>query len=89
MQITVPINCHGTKHFYSMVRVLNQQVGRNRWTTHGRVVRKLRRLDRSNYYPMRGESSFPVRSMNIQLKVPQGYEDIVTTLNLWSEHGQR
>jgi len=84
--VTIPVTCAGTKHFYSMVRILNRQVGRGCWTTRGRIVRKLRRLDRANYW---NQDKMPAGAMTVMFKVPQGYEDISTTLNLWSENGQR
>lgn len=82
--ITVPVPCAGTKHFYSMVRILNCQVGRGAWTASGRVVRKLRRLDRANCW---NQNKIPSATMTVMFKVPRGYEDIYTTLNLWSENG--
>jgi len=89
MQVSVPINCSGTKHFYSMVRILNKQIGRGKWTTRGRVVRKLRRIDSANYFFYRNQNNttFPKRFLCINLIVPEGFEDISTTLDLWSEHG--
>lgn len=89
MQVTVPISCHGTKHFYSMVRILNQQIGRGRWTTRGRVIRKLRRLDTFNQLVRSYQHQSDQQSMFVQLIVPHENMDIATALELWSEHGQR
>lgn len=79
--ITMHVNCSGIKHFYSMVRVLNTQIGRGCWTARGRVVRKLRRMDSVNRYLPKKQY------MCINLIVPKEYQDIETTLNLWSENG--
>lgn len=87
--ILVSIECHGTKHFYSMVRVLNQQIGRGRWTTRGRIIRKLRRLDTFNHLVRSYQHQPDQQSMYIQLIVPHEHANISTALQLWSEHGQR
>lgn len=87
MQVSIPINCSGTKHFYSMVQILNKQIGRGKWTTHGRVVRKLRRIDSANHFFYRNQTTFPKQFLCINLIVPKEFENISTALDLWSEHG--
>ena len=89
-KVTIPVACSGTKHFYSMVKILNQQVGKGQWTARGRVVRKLRRIDNANHFFYNNSHApftFPKQFLHIKLVVPKEFEDISTTLDLWSEHG--
>ena len=86
--IDIPVECRGTKHFYSLVRILNKQIGLGRWTAHGRPVRKLRRLDVSNNFKSRyGIDSVRHCSgtMEITFKVPYDHGDIGSALALWGE----
>lgn len=88
-KVTIPVACSGTKHFYSMVKILNQQIGRGQWTTRGKVVRKLRRIDSANYffYHNKHNTAFPKQFLHIKLVVPKDFEDVGNILKLWSEHG--
>ena len=79
------IECNGTKHFYSLVRVLNSQIGFGRWTTKGRPIRKLRRLDVSNGFRNRYGMLKGGQAMAITFMVPNEHGDITTALGLWGD----
>lgn len=76
---TINLDLRGTKQFYSAVRILNRQVGRGNWTTRGRPVRKLRRLER-----IASIISGPC-SMIVEFRIPDEYRDIGTLLVLGEE----
>lgn len=75
--LDIPVECDSTDHFYSLVKVLNQQIGRGNWTTEGRPIRKLRRLNISNWFAPRRNT------MTVTFKVPEDHTDIESVLKLW------
>ena len=77
--IELPIECKSTRHFYNLVRILNQQIGRGSWTTQGRPVRKLRRLDKMNHLGLLHTTQ------TVVFKIPTVHDNISTALTLWSE----
>ena len=76
--IEIPFECKSARHFYNLVSVLNRQVGRGVWTTQGRPVRKLRRLDRM-------KSPFSTATQTVIFKVPEEHNKLSTALALWGE----
>lgn len=76
--IEIPIECKSARHFYNLVRVLNQQVGRGVWTTLGRPVRKLHRLDRM-------KTTYSTATQTVIFKVPEEHNKLSTALALWGE----
>ena len=83
MSHSFKLECRGTRHFYSLVKILNQQVGLGRWTTEGRPVRKLRRLDISNWFVEKHGNFY--NTMPVVFKVPADHTDIQSVLNLWGD----
>ena len=81
--LEIPIECHGTKHFYGLVRLLNTQIGRGGWTTKGRPIRKLRRLNLNNIF--RNKFEVPNHSMTVTFKVPEDHAEIQSVLSLWGD----
>ena len=77
--IELSIECESTRHFYNLVRILNQQIGRGSWTTQGRPVRKLRRLDKMNHLGLLRTTQ------TVVFKIPTVHDNISTALTLWSE----
>mgnify|MGYP003705248767 CR=1 FL=1 len=85
-QTELMVNVKGTKHFYSLVRILNSQIGRGRWTAKGRPVRKLRRLDISNSLRTKyGPESVRANPINVIFKVPKDHNEIDLALALWGD----
>jgi len=86
MQYSFQIDCHGTKHFYTMVSVLNQQIGIGKWTTQGRPLRKLRRLSINNEY--RKKYKLSTNTLSIRFFVPEEHASVESALGLWGDiHG--
>ena len=83
MNHSFKVDCKGTRHFYSMVRILNKQIGFGNWTTEGRPVRKLRRLSLNNI--LRNRLEIPQHSMPVTFRVPEDHSDIESVLNLWGD----
>lgn len=79
--IEIPIECKSAMHFYNLVSVLNQQVGRGVWTTRGRPVRKLHRMDRMKA----GFTAYRNSTQTVIFKVPAEYTELSTALLLWAE----
>lgn len=44
----ISIGVAGVKNFYRLVSTLNQELGHGNWTTLGRPIRHLRRIDKYN-----------------------------------------
>ncbi len=78
--IELSIECKSTRHFYNLVRILNQQIGRGSWTTQGRPVRKLRRLDKMKPFSLATDTT-----QTVVFKIPTVHDNISTALTLWSE----
>jgi hypothetical protein len=81
------MECRGTRHFYSLVKILNKQIGPGKWTTQGRPVRRLRRLDLANWFARANVSnvSFAGHTATVVFKVPEDHSDIESVLNLWGD----
>lgn len=70
------IQVSGTKTFNQLVGVLNQELGRGNWTTKGRPVRHLRKVDKFNAFVDYK------RTHPIVFCVPNGYGFLSSKLSL-------
>jgi len=78
-KITLEVN--GLEEFYSIVKILNKEIGHGNWTTHGRPIRKLRRVDAFNRYCSKLAHN-KLRKLDIVFYVPKDTESIQTRLVL-------
>jgi len=78
-KITLEVN--GLEEFYSIVKTLNKEIGHGNWTTHGRPIRKLRRVDAFNRYCSKLAHN-KLRKLDIVFYVPKDTESIQTRLVL-------
>jgi hypothetical protein len=67
--------------FYSLVKILNKEIGHGYWTTHGRPVRKLRRVDAFNRHCSKLMHN-DLRKLDIIFYVPENAEFIQSRLVL-------
>jgi len=65
------------RDFYRVVSILNRELGHSNWTTVGKPVRKLRRVDNYNRISFSAD-----RTIDIVFRVPSGSLAIATRLLL-------
>lgn len=70
------IQVNGLDSFYQIVSILNNEIGHGKWTTEGRPIRRLRKLEKYNSFV-----DFK-RSQKIVFKIPKGYNFLLTRLML-------
>lgn len=67
--------------FYRVVSILNAELGHGNWTTVGRPVRKIRRIQA--YNDRRWQPTvFKFRTHDVVFRVPSGSESIATKIAL-------
>ena len=74
-EFTVQVD--GTKTFNRLVSALNHELGQGNWTTKGRPVRHLRRVDKFNSFVSNYKRTYPV-----VFCVPSGYSFLSSKLSL-------
>ena len=67
--------------FYSVVKILNKEIGHGNWTTQGRPVRKLKRVDNFNRYCSKLAHG-NTRKLDIVFCIPKSAESIQSRLFL-------
>jgi len=77
----ITIGVKGLEEFYSIVKTLNKEIGHGNWTTHGRPVRKLKRVDAFNRCCSKLAHN-KLRKLDIVFYVPENTESIQTRLFL-------
>ena len=77
----ITIGVKGLEEFYSIVKTLNKEIGHGNWTTHGRPVRKLRRVDAFNRHCSKLMHN-DLRKLDIIFYVPENAEFIQSRLVL-------
>jgi hypothetical protein len=77
----ITIGVKGLENFYSIVKILNKEIGHGNWTTHGRPVRKLKRVDAFNRCCSKLAHN-KLRKLDIVFYVPKNTESIQTRLFL-------
>ena len=65
------------KDFYKVVRVLNNELGHGNWTTQGRPVRKVKRVDQYNRIVF-----YRDRTTDVVFRLPNGYSHLETRVIL-------
>lgn len=70
------IQVNGVNSFYQLVSILNSEIGHGNWTTKGRPLRGLRKLEQFNSFV-----DFK-RSQEIVFYIPKGYNFLSTRLML-------
>ena len=65
------------KDFYKVVRVLNTELGHGNWTTQGRPVRKIKRVDQYNRIVFYG-----TRTTDVVFRLPNGYSHLESRIIL-------
>lgn len=70
------IQVNGLDSFYQIVSILNNEIGHGKWTTKGRPIRRLRKLEKYNSFV-----DFK-RSQEIVFYIPKGYNFLLTRLML-------
>jgi len=78
-KITLGVN--GLEDFYSIVKILNKEIGHGNWTTHGRPIRKLKRVDNFNRYCSKLVHN-KLRKLDIVFYIPKSAEFIQSRLVL-------
>lgn len=63
--------------FYKIVRLLNSMIGHGNWTTRGRPVRRLRRVDRYNRI-----SFFSDRKTDVVFCLPKEHSHVISRVML-------
>lgn len=77
----ITLEVKGLEEFYSIVKTLNKEIGHGNWTTHGRPVRKLKRVDAYNLCCSKLAHN-KLRKLDIIFYVPKSNESIQTRLVL-------
>jgi hypothetical protein len=70
------IQVNGLDSFYHLVSILNNEIGQGNWTTKGRPLRRLRKLEQFNSFV-----DFK-RSQEIVFYIPKGYNFLSSRLML-------
>jgi len=75
-EFVIPIG--GVTDFYRAVSMLNAELGHGNWTTEGRPLRKIRRVDHANRIIFIGKK----RTTDVVFRVPSSHESIASRLLL-------